>query len=746
MDQETLALLLCNRQQIINMMKSFISYVAYALAVIITAGCVKVDIQYVPQDNTTATLLLKSMDLSKTRVSEEDADLLKSQGALNENYIDHIQCFFLDSEMNVTYMTDVIAVEMPDTGEGVSAPVTIPSDIMKTLFSNGSCDLYVLANASEIKAKPADLNSLELNTIISLSTDSTVPQQSFVMVGVAEDVKEENNVIEGEVYLERVASKIEIGLNIKKEISVGTTNPETWVPDTTRIKITYNNSVITSNLSATSINEGSLMALVQEHNTKDGNTDKRIKFDEDNESESYRTGNLKVPFYSYPNEWNSVTDDNAASIILEIPWKKKDAQNYMTYRYQIPVNFDNMEILRNHIYKLDITVGILGALTGTVELTPSYIVTDWQTLEINTSLSRPRYLVVDENKVVMNNVNSYSVGYSSSDPVEALITSITKPNYSEEEISTTTIYPTSNNHNGTESIAPTVGNTSLFSVSVVPGEDGNGQIVLSHTLNNDNTNAGYDYVPYSITVEVTNSIGYKEYIEYTQYPAMYIEAQKNSGQPNNKDRGYVIIYGSTNSSSNWQAIVNLSSGGNHNPNMYVITTTALDKNSTFVLGDSRSDSVVTGESLGLTSSYNEKNLANYYPSRTDNEDYVAPKFRIASSYGKCSGTVSHSEAIKRCAAYQEDGYSAGRWRVPTTAEMIYIAQISRKGWIPHLFSDGKNYWSATERITYSTTTDPNGNNSTDGNAYIRCVYDEWYWGSSQLTDKSKFTWGDKARN
>ena len=29
--------------------------------------------------------------------------------------------------------------------------------------------------------------------------------------------------------------------------------------------------------------------------------------------------------------------------------------------------------------------------------------------------------------------------------------------------------------------------------------------------------------------------------------------------------------------------------------------------------------------------------------------------------------------------------------------------------------------------------------------YVRCVYDEWYWGSEQLTNKTTFTWGDMPR-
>ena len=41
----------------------------------------------------------------------------------------------------------------------------------------------------------------------------------------------------------------------------------------------------------------------------------------------------------------------------------------------------------------------------------------------------------------------------------------------------------------------------------------------------------------------------------------------------------------------------------------------------------------------------------------------------------------------RCAGYQEAGYPAGRWRVPTMAEINYIVQLSGWGVIPSLFSE-----------------------------------------------------------
>ena len=107
----------------------------------------------------------------------------------------------------------------------------------------------------------------------------------------------------------------------------------------------------------------------------------------------------------------------------------------------------------------------------------------------------------------------------------------------------------------------------------------------------------------------------------------------------------------------------------------------------------------------------------------------------------------------RCASYQENGYPAGRWRVPTTAEIAFIVYLQTQEAIPELFVNN-HYFSSTHMVTQ-------GNNKADivaiNNAdhSVRCVYDEWYWGSEQdavvepgtnatAGNHYRFTWGDEA--
>lgn len=220
---------------------------------------------------------------------------------------------------------------------------------------------------------------------------------------------------------------------------------------------------------------------------------------------------------------------------------------------------------------------------------------------------------------------------------------------------------------------------------------------------------------------------------------------KVDNNPNNDDsnNGYVIINKNKDGTSpNWSAVRGLE-GSNKNPNRYIISVTSLTNND-YIIGDPRERSNTSFE--GLNSDNNNKTLQNYYATEEGErtQKMISPQFMVASSYGVCSSTMSYSDAEKRCAAYQEDGYPAGRWRVPTEAEVKYIIQLSSWEVIPVLFNKGTSYyWSAHGGINVNT----NNVITTGGksNSYVRCVYDTWYWGTDQLEDRTLFTYGDEEQ-
>ena len=221
--------------------------------------------------------------------------------------------------------------------------------------------------------------------------------------------------------------------------------------------------------------------------------------------------------------------------------------------------------------------------------------------------------------------------------------------------------------------------------------------------------------------------------------------------------------------------------------MYVISVSSFTKDDTFrwrakqsdsyvqksyIIGDPRSRSPMNFANYGMTNNwvrdqipynnnwttYNQnvgngqgRRLEYYYPTSTEAEAYriVAPKFRMSSFYGGYSNDCTPEGAVLRCASYQEDGYPAGRWRVPTTAEVQYVIMLQQIGAILPIFYKENWYYSASQQVQslgeVRATSDDN-----DKASSVRCVYDEWYWGSerdavphSGYAGRYEFTWGDK---
>lgn len=108
----------------------------------------------------------------------------------------------------------------------------------------------------------------------------------------------------------------------------------------------------------------------------------------------------------------------------------------------------------------------------------------------------------------------------------------------------------------------------------------------------------------------------------------------------------------------------------------------------------------------------------------------------------------------RCASYQEAGYPAGRWRLPTTAEINFVISLQQKGAIQDIFYGGNYYYSSTDQVRNQATIErrPIEWEQSGFTGSVRCVYDEWYWGSerearvnSKYGGSYEFTWGDKER-
>ena len=306
------------------------------------------------------------------------------------------------------------------------------------------------------------------------------------------------------------------------------------------------------------------------------------------------------------------------------------------------------------------------------------------------------------------------------------------------------------------------------------------------------------YSPYTIDVSVrhVDRHEYKENLTVVQYPGMYVEADRNPGGSyqassygNPTNYGYAYVNPTWHeagwiSKAYWENSTTLgglleitSSSSNKNPNMYVIAVSTLfNIEDSYIIGDPRENyysNDLSGDvsmeestkddlneaswSVDASALYKEngssaKRKLKYYYRTNESDAYkwmVAPKFRVASSYAEMS-KVSRQNCRRRCASYQEQGYPAGRWRMPTYGEMKFIVWLAKTGKIPPLFNTGV-YMTAQGAYTVNDDGSLEKNPSTSG--WVRAVYDEWYWEAQDnyvLQPNSSggydFTWGDVPRN
>ena len=505
------------------------------------------------------------------------------------------------------------------------------------------------------------------------------------------------------------------------------------------------------------------------------------------------------PFYSYSSNWGRETNpDKEAYLSLRIYWAKtKDANGNVianpkpeAYYYRVPINLEDYtangvtypgkQLQRNTFYKVLLEVGVLGDKSENtqVKLTPNYIVVDWNEEPVEVQLADYHYLVVEKNFIEMFNEESVTIGYESCENVTVEIVYLARPNFTQNTITTNVYHGAEANYENDLNFGRTTGTskveappsktkTTLLYDCSVSHNTANKQVTLNHQIQNDNdgdndTGDFYDSAIYTIVIRFKTDCGLTEYVEIKQYPARYIEGELDNNKNYsyitngvNNSRGTVFIngYGGNNkevgSRQTWYWVNNtlLGTGYNANPNMYVVTITSFDENqSEFIIADPREieiNNLSTTEWTSAPAKYGSspRRLSYYYPTRTDNPNFIAPKLRITSAYGRLSGgSVANGNEKKRCAAYQEYGYPAGRWRVPTAAELQYIGKLCADGVIPPLFNNGASYYSATGGYLFS-----NGSFTYSGTTAnsVRCVYDEWYW--TDKCDEYTFTWGDQPR-
>lgn len=595
--------------------------------------------------------------------------------------------------------------------------------------------IYVIANRGEnftgIDSEyQGTIANLKAQTVTTVWQDGDTPEASLLMDGEADVTVSRSTP--GKITLTRAMAKISLSVTAEDEIEV---DGKKYTPVRENMTVGLLYDVQRTNLA--------------DNYTVDATNDYIFRVNR-NYTASENGSYTHVPFYSYPNPADTENRKDSY-LLLCVPWNNTDeGQEALNYYYQVPITGtdDPALMLRNHFYKINVNVGVLGGLSPAeaVPLEPDFVILDWFTMDIDAAMQNYQYLVLDEYSSVMNNEDELRMPYASSSEIVTSdnqgestlytkVVQVTCPDYSEVEVKHLTWGKTQEGYEYQGDVP------SNYSITV----DGD-ELVFNHPITDN------DNVPYTITVEVYNRQELHKTWTITQYPAIYIEGNRAdhrlfvAGQWTNTTSGWdkddwykEVHYNSNRQMYNLGSVQNPESvdgtGTNRNPNNYTIYVTSFNVGDNYKIGDPRE---LTPRNLGM------EDLTSYYPTRqTDTERIIAPAFKIASSRGKTL-PITFDNAERRCAAYQEDGYGAGRWRVPTEAEIEFIVNLSANGKIPTLF-DGE-YWSASGKYYSSDDQEFNSPTQRENSFAVRCVYDVWYWGEERASNPDEFDWRDEPMN
>lgn len=805
-------------------MKKHLSYIAtWLLAALMFASCSDFEEFFTPEDKDCVTLTLTmGGENLMTRATQQIGD-----NTFNENTIDKIDIFLYPiggTEQNAVYQKTITGINDDDSDGDKQHKVktSIGSSDINALFPDGAteCVAFVIVNRpNDVTFTDTDIESLKnleltCTAFTTLQPINPSEEDGYKMVSIPDNfvMSGQNNValnpqnrsITGEVEVYRSASKTTLEItNVVDKVQDENDATRWWHSNPDNIRIYFKNC-----------KEKGHLNNIELDNWSDGKkTLKPIGMQEIAEQAGHYTS--LTPLYSYATNWaNNI--NNRASIIVVVPWAQgteiAPTGKFTETYYEIPINDAEERLDRNTYYKLALEIGVVGSFQEEQPLeilNCSYIILPWGTehSDVETSLAAVRYLVVDEKEVVMNNVISYRINFSSSHPVEIRQGSmVIKRRDLTQSNATWNDQPQSATNPGGLRIVNGV--PDYFRVPISSDESGTYMMIEHDLVNNMDKNSDYSDYYMEFIIQHTDNEAYSQKITVTQHPMVYAEAELNTnnnvniktgmyvnGSQSGYESDYIDYYDNY---TNFYGGMHGLGGSNVNPNRYIINATTLTTDN-YIIGDPRlrqvnnlleGDNITTESSAAAQwsqiSQYNlynnNKTRYNYYGNTSNNGNYyrlqfyhpteesnrtvkmVSPQFMIASSYGVCQTGIPKENARKRCASYQEDSYPAGRWRLPTSAEVEYIVQLSSWGIIPPLFgssSGNSYYWTANGVIRVNQSLSQaelyngnvvelntyyyNGAYVEEGNNYegisVRCVYDTWYW--TDKCTKTQFTWGDK---
>lgn len=526
------------------------------------------------------------------------------------------------------------------------------SSVLFDNINGKECRIFAVANVPEDVHVPnkASIQTLKSMSVIS-NFDNGEVQPSFIMTcGTdinndkikysAPTVQGQKGKAAGTLNLKRTAAKIRLNVTVPEKIEIKDDAghvKETWHPRKTDDKVNMNVALINGVKQAT--------AVAAEKPVND-----EAYFDSDLSELSPNGGGyvLDIPFYTYPNSWTESINETRKTILsLTVPWYKDgaDSNSTSTFYYQVPLTPAEVTKLEsNHSYIVNLTVGMLGSLVPDTPVTVedvSYQIVNWGDGEVEVPIEDSRYLVVNPNVYTFNNETNMSIPYYTSHPVEIVdvkikyqrfnfISDVTNPDVGrvveftidEDQIENTNEkYPETPIY--TDSKTETLGQKYLNIIHPLnlwtPCDKDDAEVsLIEHTSLADTiavansikyykpeTDDAFSMYTITFTVRHEDRPEYKEDVVIYQYPAIYIEADRN---PASKPEGNIFVNGYTNlrsvnnsSNENWKGSQSYGSttgltwedAKNKNPNMYIINITSLSEDIKFSVYDE--DTKVTTE-------------------------------------------------------------------------------------------------------------------------------------------------------
>lgn len=689
--------------------------------------------------------------------------------AFNENLLNSIYYFFYPKgATGTTPSVSGFKTGFSTTGTyALKIPVSATTIVNDLFAENNECQLFAVANppASIVSALEGKPTLEALRAMVVVSSLKEVPQANFTLIydgPVSATSLSQKIAVNATVEMKHLAAKFTIGAIVIPSLSQGT---DTYTPNALSVKLCNGtNKTTLGGWNKDEVEDGDYFDSDYGVMTESGT----VSIDE----ETYKKYVLTPPVYSYPMEWefNSETEPY---LMYELNWKITDKGGNISWKpLYYKLTLGRHSIMPNEWYDISGKLTILGSLypeePTEIYYYMDYLVHGWKDALDDGGINTPaeikdtRYLAVQQTEWVLNNTNEVTIPFSSSHDCEVVNKSITTTSYASGVATPKSPHYTTVDYDLT-----------------VPNE-----ITVRHQIYNA-LDGGLDCAPIIIEFDLRHktSEAFTEHIRIIQNPAIMIETFANSGG-RSASNAYGYTYVNNAQSGNWQNVLGANSSGN-NSSIYltVIKVSQFDPTTGFIVGDPRdparynnldNNSGTAGvqwnavNPVSAPAKYSgdgqtgNRTIKYYHPTIDDGsrDNFVAPSIRVNSANCRSGQNETYQNAVQRCAAYQEDGYPAGRWRLPTLAECKLIQTMSSNGIVPTIFiQNNTSYYcyaggwfrgnasQDSDYYPYSAGYSKTTNTGGQGGGAARCVYDEWYW--SQVDAKmgwnnssKAFTWGD----